>query len=43
MDVTVQYPGGEVARGMIRELVPDRKVVFGWGYEKGLHGWRPTH
>lgn len=40
-EVTVRYPGGEVARGTIRELVPDRRVVFGWGYEQGAHGLAP--
>ncbi len=31
-------PGGEVARGIVAELVPDRRLAFTWGYEGGEHG-----
>ncbi len=40
-DLTVQYPGGDIARGTIREAVPDKRLAFGWGYEQGTHGLLP--
>ena len=40
-EISVQYPGGELARGTIRSLVPDKRLSFGWGYEKATHGLSP--
>jgi uncharacterized protein YndB with AHSA1/START domain len=40
-DLTVSYPGGEVAKGTIREVIPDQKLVFGWGYVSSKHGLAP--
>jgi uncharacterized protein YndB with AHSA1/START domain len=31
--VTVTYPDGGVARGTVEELVPDKRIVFSWGYD----------
>jgi uncharacterized protein YndB with AHSA1/START domain len=40
-DLTVSYPGGEIAKGTIREVIPDQKLVFGWGYVSEKHGLAP--
>lgn len=40
--IRVEYPGGRAsATGTIRESVPDRRLVFGWGYENDEHGLAP--
>jgi uncharacterized protein YndB with AHSA1/START domain len=39
--VEVHYPGGNVARGTLRESVPNRRIVFGWGYDQHTHGIGP--
>jgi uncharacterized protein YndB with AHSA1/START domain len=31
--VVVRYPDGDSARGVIEEIVPDRRLVFTWGYD----------
>lgn len=31
--VVIVYPGGERASGAVREIVPDRRLVFSYGYE----------
>jgi uncharacterized protein YndB with AHSA1/START domain len=41
-EVTVGYPGGEVASGSIRESIQDQKLVFGWGYLNNSHGLAPN-
>ncbi len=40
-EVIVRYPGGETARGTVTELVPDRRLVFTWGYDGGAGGLEP--
>lgn len=40
-EVTVRYPNGNAVRGTLRESVPNRRIVFGWGYEDGKHGLLP--
>ncbi|MFN0102406.1 MAG: SRPBCC domain-containing protein [Bryobacteraceae bacterium] len=39
--VTVHYPTGEIARGTLRESVPNERIVFGWGYDENTHGLAP--
>lgn len=39
--LTVHYPTGETARGTVRELVPNQRIVFGWGYDQHTHGLAP--
>jgi uncharacterized protein YndB with AHSA1/START domain len=31
--ITVTYPDGGIARGTIEEIIPDRRIVFSWGYD----------
>lgn len=33
--VRVAYPNGDVAGGVIEEIVPNERVVMSWGYERG--------
>ena len=35
--VAISYPNGDVARGTVLEVVPDRRVVFSYGYENGVN------
>lgn len=39
--VRVAYPNGDVAAGSVLEAVPNKKVVFAWGYENAKHGIPP--
>jgi len=39
--VRIVNPGGVVAAGTFRELVPPERVVFTYGYEGGAHGIAP--
>jgi uncharacterized protein YndB with AHSA1/START domain len=39
--VRVVYPNGDVAVGTVLELVPNKKVVFAWGYENSKNGIPP--
>lgn len=40
-NVRVVYPNGDVAVGTILEIVPDKRVVFAWGYENSKTGISP--
>lgn len=40
-EVRVTYPGGETAVGEVLELVPDRRLVWTWGFEGGAHDLEP--
>ena len=31
--VRVVYPNGNVASGVVEEIVPDQRIVFTWGYD----------
>ncbi|MBL9078460.1 MAG: SRPBCC domain-containing protein [Planctomycetes bacterium] len=33
-DVKIAYPNGVVARGVVRQLEPDRRIAFTYGYER---------
>jgi len=33
--VRVTYPNGDIAAGVIEELVPNQRLVMSWGYERG--------
>jgi uncharacterized protein YndB with AHSA1/START domain len=37
----VDINGSDVARGAYVEIIPDRRVVFTWGWEGGSHGIQP--
>ena len=39
--VRVVYPNGDVAVGTVIEIVPNKKVVFAWGYENSKAGIPP--
>lgn len=39
--VRICYPGGEVASGVVLELVPDRRLRFSYGYENPSKPIRP--
>jgi uncharacterized protein YndB with AHSA1/START domain len=40
-EISVRYPNGDVARGEFVELIPDRRVVFTWGYDGSANGMAP--
>jgi uncharacterized protein YndB with AHSA1/START domain len=40
-EISVRYPNGDVARGTFVELIPDRRVVFTWGYDQSANGMAP--
>ncbi len=37
-DFRVVYPNGQVAAGVVDEIVVNRRVVMSWGYEHGVNG-----
>ncbi len=37
----LDFPSGAVVRGHLVEIVPDRRVVFSWGYDDRKHGIGP--
>jgi uncharacterized protein YndB with AHSA1/START domain len=39
--VTIRYPTGEIARGVVERIEPERSFTFTWGYEGGAHGLAP--
>ena len=36
--LTVRYPDGQLAVGTIQEIVPDKRLVFSWGYSDPARG-----
>jgi len=34
----VAYPNGDVAAGVVEEIVPNERIVMSWGYESGAMG-----
>jgi uncharacterized protein YndB with AHSA1/START domain len=40
-EISVRYPNGDIARGNFIELLPDRRVVFTWGYDQSANGMAP--
>lgn len=40
-ELAVRYPNGDVARGAFVELVPNRRIVFTWGYDNSANGMPP--
>lgn len=34
----VAYPNGDVAAGVVEEIVPNQRIVMSWGYEAGAMG-----
>lgn len=39
--ITVRYPDGHAALGVLEERVPNERVVFSWGYDNAAHGVAP--
>lgn len=37
----VAYPNGDVAAGVVEEIVPNERIVLSWGYEGSVHGVAP--
>jgi uncharacterized protein YndB with AHSA1/START domain len=40
-EISVRYRNGDIARGKFVELLPDRRVVFTWGYDGSANGMAP--
>jgi uncharacterized protein YndB with AHSA1/START domain len=36
--LTIRYPNGDTAIGQVQEVIPDKRLVFTWGYRDSKHG-----